>query len=74
MDLKVRLTSAPILISPDPTLGFQILRRRIKEGLGCVLMQNNQVVAYVFRQLKPHQENEPTHDLELAVVMSTLRI
>ena len=35
-------------------------------GLGCVLMQEGKVVAYASRQLKPHEKNYPTHDLELA--------
>ena len=37
-------------------------------GLGCVLMQNGKVIAYASRQLKVHEKNYPTHDLELAVV------
>ena len=42
-------------------------------GLGCVLMQNDRVIAYAFRQLKKHEENYPTHDLELAVVVFALK-
>lgn len=37
-------------------------------------MQSGQVVAYASRQLKPHEENYPTHDLELAVVVFTLKV
>lgn len=44
-----------------------------KEGLGCVLMQNGKVVAYGSRQLKPHERNYPTHDLELAAVVFALK-
>lgn len=45
-----------------------------KMGLGGVLMQNVQVVAYASRQLKIHERNFPTHDLELAVVVFILKI
>ena len=43
-------------------------------GLGCVLMQDGKVVAYASRQLKLHEQNYPTHDLELAVVVFALKI
>ena len=43
-------------------------------GLGCVLMQEGKVVAYDLRQLKPHEKNYPTHDLELASIVFTLKI
>ena len=43
-------------------------------GLGCVLMQNGRVVAYAFKQLKKHEQNYPTHDLEMAVVIFALKI
>ena len=43
-------------------------------GLGCVLMQDGKVVEYASRQLKPHEQNYPTHDLELAAVVFTLKI
>ncbi|KAA0053491.1 DNA/RNA polymerases superfamily protein [Cucumis melo var. makuwa] len=45
-----------------------------KKGLGCVLMQQGKVVAYASRQLKSHEKNYPTHDLELAVVVFALKI
>ncbi|KAL0556140.1 hypothetical protein IC582_004650 [Cucumis melo] len=45
-----------------------------KKGLGCVLMQQGKVVAYAFRQLKSPEQNYPTHDLELAVVVFALKI
>ena len=44
------------------------------KGLGCVLMQDEKVIAYASRQLRPHEQNYPTHDLELAVVIFTLKI
>ena len=43
-------------------------------GLGCVLMQNGRVVAYASRQLKKHEQNYPTHDLEMAAVVFALKI
>ena len=45
-----------------------------RQGLGCVLMQNDRVITYASRQLKKHEENYPTHDLELAVVVFALKI
>ena len=44
------------------------------QGIGCVLMQENKVVAYASRQLRPHEGNYPTHDLELAAVVHALKI
>ena len=43
-------------------------------GLGCVLMQNGKVIAYASRQLKKHEQYYPTHDLEMAVVVFSLKI
>ena len=43
-------------------------------GLGCVLMQGGRVIAYASRQLKKHELNSPTHDLELATVVHALKI
>ena len=43
-------------------------------GLGCVLMQNGKVIAYASCQLKKHEQNYPTHDLEMAVVVFALKI
>jgi hypothetical protein len=44
------------------------------QGLGCVLMQDDHVVAYASRQLRKHEEKYPTHDLELAAVGDVLKI
>ena len=74
-ELKRRLTSAPILIIPDVDAGnFVIYSDASKIGLGAVLMQNGKVVAYASRQLKNHEQNYPTHDLELAAVVFALKI
>jgi len=43
-------------------------------GLGCVLMQEDKVIAYASRQLKLYKKNYPTHDLELAAVVFALKI
>ena len=43
-------------------------------GIGCILMQENRVIAYASRSLKRHEENYPTHDLELAAVVHDLKI
>ncbi|XP_066162190.1 uncharacterized protein [Oryza sativa Japonica Group] len=73
-ELKNRLLSAPILILPDPKKGLQVYCDASKLGLGCVLMQDGNVVAYASRQLRPHEKNYPTHDLELAAVVHALKI
>ncbi|CAA0822189.1 Uncharacterized mitochondrial protein AtMg00860, partial [Striga hermonthica] len=73
-ELKRRLTTAPVLSIPDPTLEFTIYSDASKMVLGCVLMQQGKVVAYASRQLKPHEQNYPTHDLELAAVVHALKI
>ncbi|CAA0810895.1 Uncharacterized mitochondrial protein AtMg00860, partial [Striga hermonthica] len=73
-ELKERLTTAPVLNIPDPTRSFTIYSDASNQGLGCVLMQEGKVVAYALRQLKPHEENYPTHDLELAAVVHALKI
>jgi hypothetical protein len=72
-ELKKRLVSAPILTMPDVTKDFVIYCDASKLGLGSVLMQEGKVIAYLSRQLKPHEENYPTHDLELAAVVHALK-
>jgi ribonuclease HI len=73
-ELKKRLTTAPVLTLPDIKKDFVIYYDASKQGLGCVLMQEGKVVAYASRQLKKHEENYPTHDLELAAVVHALKI
>ena len=60
----------------QPTSGreYAMYNDASKIGLGCVLMKNGKVVAYASRQLKPHEQNYPTHDLELATVVFSLKI
>jgi hypothetical protein len=73
-ELKKRLTSAPVLILLDITKKFDIYCDASRQGLGCVLMQDRQVVSYASRQLRKHGENYPTHDLELAAEVHALKI
>ena len=72
--LKRRLTTAPVLTIPDIHRDFIIYCDPSRQGLGCVLMQDGKVVAYASRQLRPHDQNYPTHDLELAAVVHALKI
>ena len=72
--MKRRLTSAPILIVPDRGQGYTVYCDASRAGLGCVLMQSGRVVAYGSRQLKNHEQNYPTHDMELAAVVFALKI
>ena len=60
----------------QPTLGKEYAKYSdaSRIGLGCVLMQDGKVVAYVSRQLKQHEQNYLTHDLELAAVVFALKI
>nr|KYP67726.1 Retrovirus-related Pol polyprotein from transposon 17.6 [Cajanus cajan]KYP67729.1 Retrovirus-related Pol polyprotein from transposon 17.6 [Cajanus cajan] len=71
---KEKLTSAPVLVLPDLSKTFVVYCEASKMGLGGVLMQEGKVVAYASRQLKIHEKNYPTHDLELVVVVFTLKI
>jgi hypothetical protein len=73
-ELKKRLTTAPVLIMPDIHKGFDVYCDASRQGLSCVLMQEGKVVAYASRQLRKHEQNYPTHDLELAAVVHALKI
>jgi hypothetical protein len=72
--LKKRLTMAPVLTMPDMEKPFSIYCYASGQGLGCVLMQDDHVVAYASRQLRKHEEKYPTHDLELAAMVHALKI
>jgi hypothetical protein len=73
-ELKKRLTTAPILVMPDMEKSFSIYCDASGQGLGCVLMQDGHVVAYASQQRRKHEAHYPTHDLELAAVVHTLKI
>lgn len=68
------MTTPPILILPSTTEPFVVYCDASKMVLGGVLMHNGQVMAYASRQLRVHEKNYPMHDLELAVVVFTLKI
>jgi hypothetical protein len=72
--LRQQLTTAPVLAQPDNTKPFEVYCDASGTGLGCVLMQDNGVIAYASRALRPHEQNYPTHDLELAAVVHALKI
>ena len=68
------MTTTPILILPNPEESFVVYCDASKLGLGGVLMQNDKVVAYALRQLRIHERNYLTHDLELSTVVYVLNI
>ena len=67
------LCSAPILSLLDGTEDLVVYCDASNQGLGCVLMQRGKVIAYASQQLKVHENNYTTHDLELVVVVFSLR-
>jgi hypothetical protein len=71
--LKENLTTAPVLAVPETGKDYTVYGDASKNGLGCVLMQDRKVIAYGSRQLRPHEVNYPTHDLELAVIVFALK-
>lgn len=72
--LKENVTQALALVLPNESGEYEVYIDASHCGLGCVLTQNGRVIAYVSRQLKPHELNYPTHDLEMAVVVHALKI
>jgi hypothetical protein len=72
--LWAHLTTVPMLAQPDNIKPFDVYCDASGTGLGCVLMQDNRVIAYASRALRPHEKNYPTHDLELAAVIHALKI
>ncbi|KAL0549531.1 hypothetical protein IC582_014016 [Cucumis melo] len=72
--LKKRLVTTPILALPVTGKDYVIYCDASRLGLGCVLMQDGNVIAYASRQLKEHECNYRTYDLELAAVVLALKI
>ncbi|KAJ9546328.1 hypothetical protein OSB04_018871 [Centaurea solstitialis] len=72
--LRQKLCEAPVLTLPEGVEDMTVYCYASRLGLGCVLMQRGRVIAYASRQLKPHEANYPTHDLELAAVVFALKI
>ena len=63
VELKTRLTTAPVLNLPEGSDGYAIYCNTSRVGLGCVLMQQSKVIAYDSRQINVHEKNYPTHYL-----------
>jgi hypothetical protein len=73
-ELKTHLTTTPVLTLPDASKDSLVYCDASRQGLGCMLMQGGKVVAYGLQQLRKHEENYPTHDLKLVVVVHALKI
>jgi hypothetical protein len=71
--LNKLLTTSPVLAQPDIAKPFDIYCDASGTGLGCILMQEGRVISYSSQQLRCHEEHYPTHDLELAAVVTALR-
>nr|GEX22889.1 retrotransposon protein, putative, Ty3-gypsy subclass [Tanacetum cinerariifolium] len=71
--LKDKLNSVPILALPEGSEDFVVYCDASLKGYGAVLMQREKVIAYVSRQLRTHEENYMTRDLELGAVVFALR-
>lgn len=72
-ELKKWLATALVLGLLDNKGNFVIYSKASLQGLGCVLIQHDQVIAYASKQVKKHEQNYPTNDLELVAIMSTLK-
>ncbi|GJW26000.1 putative nucleotidyltransferase, ribonuclease H [Tanacetum coccineum] len=74
LTLKDMLCDALILALPEGADDFVVYCDASNQGFGCVLMQRNKVITYVSRQLKIHEKNYTTHDLELGAVVFALKM
>ena len=72
--LKDLLISAPALTLLSGNEGYTVYCDASRVRLGCVLMQNGKVIAYASHQRKKHEQNYPTHDLEMVVVVFAFKI
>jgi hypothetical protein len=72
--LRQHLTTAHVLEQPDNNKPFDVYCDASGTGLGCVLLQDNRVIAYASRALRLPEQNYPTHDLELAAVVHALKM
>nr|GFA79449.1 putative reverse transcriptase domain-containing protein [Tanacetum cinerariifolium] len=72
--LRQKLCSAPILALPEGSKDFIVYCDALNKGLGAVFMKREKVISYASRQLKIHEKNYMTHDLELGAVVFTLKI
>jgi hypothetical protein len=72
--LKKLLTMSLVLAQPDIAKSFDVYCDASGTDLGCVLMQEGRVISYSSHQLRHHEENYPTHDLELVAMVMALRM
>ncbi|GJV78513.1 putative reverse transcriptase domain-containing protein [Tanacetum coccineum] len=72
--LKQKLCCAPILALPEGSEDFVVYCNASLKGFGAILMQREKVIAYASRQLRAHEENYTTYDLELRAVVFVLRL
>ncbi|KAF8115360.1 hypothetical protein N665_0028s0022 [Sinapis alba] len=73
-ELKRQLTKTPVLVLPRSGIPYDVYTDASCICLGCILMHEGHVIAYASRQLRSHEVNYPTHDLELAAVVFALKI
>nr|GFB05135.1 putative reverse transcriptase domain-containing protein [Tanacetum cinerariifolium] len=71
--LKEKLCNAPVLVLSDGPNDYVVYCDASKQGFGCMLMQRGKVIAYASRQLKTHENNYTTHDLELGAAVFALK-
>ncbi|GKD88219.1 putative reverse transcriptase domain-containing protein [Tanacetum coccineum] len=72
--LKNKLYDAPIISLPEGSENFVVYCDASHKGLGYVLIQRDKVIAYASRQLKKHDKNYTSHDLELGAIVFALKI
>ncbi|KAJ9556412.1 hypothetical protein OSB04_011026 [Centaurea solstitialis] len=72
--LRQKLCEALVLMLPEGVEDMTVYCDASYHGLGCVLMQRGKVISYASRQLKTHEVNYPTHDLELAALVFALKL
>lgn len=73
-ELKDKLIMVSVLALPEAIEGYAVYCDASSIGLGCVLMRHGKVITYTSRKLKKHEQNYPTHDLELAEVVFVLKV
>ena len=73
-ELKKKLIFTPVFTILSNSRGFVVYSDASRQGLGCVLMQHEKVVAYASKKLKPYEQNYPTHDLKLAAMVFAFKI
>ncbi|GJZ85305.1 putative reverse transcriptase domain-containing protein [Tanacetum coccineum] len=74
LKMEELFANAPILALPEGSENFVVYYDASHKGLGAVLMQREKVIAYASRQLKVHEKNYTTHDLELGAVVFSLKM